>query len=122
MRDIDVLFLVEHIDRELDAVTCVMQRLQSRFGIMADARNFYLDMAYTLRRYNPKMVIFPFFYGADHLQPIAYLSKWPRACFVNMAWEQILVKLDLRMKMPRDDVAKTGVHHLCWSNEHKNFL
>ena len=82
----------------------------------------YLDMAYTVRRYNPKIVVFPFFYGADHLQPITYLSRWPRACFVNMAWEQILVKLDLRMKVPRDDVAKTKVHHLCWSNEHKNFL
>ena len=122
MRNIDVLFLVEHIDRELDAVTCVMQKLQSQFGIMADARNFYLDMAYTLNRYNPKIVVFPFFYGADHLQPIAYLSQWPRACFVNMAWEQILAKLDLRMKVPRDDVAKKKVHHLCWSNGHKNFL
>ena len=122
MRNIDVLFLVEHVDRELDAVTCVMQKLQSRFGITADARNFYLDMAYALRRYNPKIVLFPFFYGADHLQPIAYLSQWPRACFVNMAWEQILVKLDWRMKAPRDDVAKTNVHYLCWSNEHKNFL
>jgi len=122
MRNIDVLFLVEHIDRELDVVTCVMQKLQSQFGIMAEARNFYLDMAHTLRRYNPKIVVFPFFYGADHLQPIAYLSQWPGAYFVNMAWEQILAKLDLRMKAPRDDAAKTKVHHLCWSYQHKNFL
>jgi len=41
MQDIDVLFLVEHVDRQLDIVTCLMQKLESGFGITSEARNYY---------------------------------------------------------------------------------
>ena len=92
MRDIDVLFLVEHVDRELDAVTCLVHKLQERFKIMADVRNYYHDFEYSLKRYNPKVVVFPFFYGADHLYPIEYVSRWPTARFVNLAWEQMTLQ------------------------------
>jgi surface carbohydrate biosynthesis protein len=122
MKNIDVLFLVEHIDRELDAVTCITEKLQSKFGIVSDVRNYYQDFSYALRRYNPNVVVFPFFYGADHIFPTAYVERWPNACFVNMAWEQILAKLDVPMMVPRDEVAKNKINHLCWTNQHHDLL
>ena len=122
MRDIDVLFLVEHVDRELDAVTCLVHKLQERFKIMADVRNYYHDFEYSLKRYNPKVVVFPFFYGADHLYPIEYMSRWPTARFVNLAWEQILYKLHQSVKVPRDPVAKNNVFHLCWTTKYRDFV
>jgi surface carbohydrate biosynthesis protein len=122
MKNIDVLFLIEHVDRELDAVTCVMEKLKSKFGIASDVRNYYYDLYYALGRYNPKVVVFPFFYGADHIFPITYVERWPNACFINMAWEQILVKLDIRMIAPRDEIAKNKINHLCWTRQHRDFL
>jgi hypothetical protein len=122
MRNIDVLFLVEHVDRELDAVTCIIEKLQSNFGILSDARNYYFDMSYAIGRYEPKLVVVPFFYGADHLHPITLVERWPNSCFLNLGWEQILIKLDVPMKVPRDETARTRVHHICWTRQHRDFL
>jgi surface carbohydrate biosynthesis protein len=122
MQDIGVLFLVEHIDRELDVVTCLMQKLETGFAITSQARNYYYDFRHNLAQFNPKLVVFPFFYGADHLQPIQYTTKWPLAHLVNLGWEQILNKLDVGMKTPRDDISRSRVFHICWTREHQDFL
>ena len=122
MQDIGVLFLVEHIDRELDVVTCLMQKLESGFGITSQARNYYHDFRHNLAQFKPNVVVFPFFYGADHLQPIQYATRWPHAHLVNLGWEQILNKLDVGMKTPRDDVSRSRVFHICWTREHQDFL
>jgi surface carbohydrate biosynthesis protein len=122
MEEIDVLFLVEHVDRELDLVTCLMQKLESGFGITSQARGYYHDFRHNLTLWNPKVVVFPFFYGADHLQPIQYTTRWPHAHLVNLGWEQILNKLDVGMKIPRDEVSRSRVFHVCWTREHREFL
>jgi surface carbohydrate biosynthesis protein len=122
MRNIDVLFLVEHVARELDAVACIIERLRSRFGIKSDVRNYYFDLFFSLQRYKPKIVVFPFFYGADHFYPVAYIERWPSAHIVNLGWEQVLQKVDVAMKTPRDAVAKTRVHHMCWSRQYRDFM
>ncbi len=122
MKDIGALFLIEHIDRELDVVTCVMQKLKSRYGVTSLARNYYRDFKDNLATLSPKIVVFPFFYGADHLQPIRYADTWPLAHLVNLGWEQILNRLDLGMKIPRDDVSRSRVFHLCWTLKHRDFM
>ena len=122
MRNVDVLFLVEHVDRELDAVACIIEKLQSNFGISSDARNYYYDMSYAVGRYDPKIVVMPFFYGADHIYPITYTERWPNAKFLNLGWEQILIKVDVPMKVPRDEAARKRVHHICWTLQHRDFL
>lgn len=61
MQDIGVLFLVEHIDRELDVVTCLMQKLEAGFGITSQARNYYHEFRHNLALCNPSVVVFPFF-------------------------------------------------------------
>ena len=46
----------------------------------------------------------------------------PLAHLVNLGWEQILNKLDVGMKTPRDDVSRSRVFHICWTREHQDFL
>ena len=122
MREINVLFLVEHVARELDVVTCLVQKLRAQFGIDAEVKSYYRDFAYNLEAYIPKIVVVPFFYGADHPYPIKYLARWPEAKFLNLAWEQILMKVDYGMKTPRDDIARERVLHICWTQEYRDFL
>ena len=119
MRNIDILFFVEHVDRELDAVTCLVERLDRQFSLRADIRNFYTDMKYCLRRYNPSIVVTPFFYFVNHHPMKDYVAAWPNAFFFNMAWEQILYKLHLTVKVPKDSFAKTRVHHVCWTKRYR---
>jgi surface carbohydrate biosynthesis protein len=122
MHEVDVLFLVEHVARELDVVTCLAAKLKRQFGLEVQVSSYYLDFERNLQTYNPKIVVVPFFYGADALEPRRYFSRWPRATFINLAWEQILLQVDIGVKTPRDEAARTGVYYLCWTPEHRDFL
>jgi hypothetical protein len=99
-----------------------MHKLESRFAITSVARNYYRDFTHSLATLNPEVVVFPFFYNADHLQIIQYVTRWPLARLVNLGWEQILNKLDIGMKTPRDDVSRRRVSHICWTLDHQDFL
>jgi hypothetical protein len=44
------------------------------------------------------------------------------ARFVNLSWEQILDKIDVGMKIPRDDIARTGIYRVCWTREYRDFM
>jgi surface carbohydrate biosynthesis protein len=121
MRNLDFLFLVEHIARELDVVTCLAEKLRRAYGAQVEVKSYFLDVDSTLLTCRPKVVIFPFFYGSNSSSS-QYLAMWPEATFVNMCWEQMLSKIDISMKVPRDDTARARVVHLCWSNRHQEFL
>jgi surface carbohydrate biosynthesis protein len=122
MREKDVLFLVEHITRELDLVTCLVQKLRAQFGIAAEVRSYYHDFKYNFKKYKPKVVVFPFFYGANNRYVIEYLAEWPEAKLLNLAWEQILMKVDYAMMAPRDCWSRENVFHICWTQKHRDFL
>jgi surface carbohydrate biosynthesis protein len=122
MRNIDILFFIEHVDRELDVAACLVERLERRFAIHAEVRNFYSDMRFCLRRYNPAIVVTPFFYYLDHHPMKDYVAAWPKATFFNMAWEQILYKVHTNVKIPKDRFAKTNVRHVCWTERYRKLL
>jgi surface carbohydrate biosynthesis protein len=122
MEDIDVLFLVERVAREMETVTCLTHVLAAEHGLESEVRSYYNDFDTVRTRFSPRVVVFPFFYGADHDHPVEYLKAWPKAEFLTLAWEQILMSVDHGMKTPRDDAAKTRVHHICWTADHKRFL
>ena len=122
MRKINVLFLIEHVARELDVVTCLVQKLRAQFGIGAEVKSYYNDFAYNLKTYRPEIVVFPFFYGADNPYAIEYLVRWPETIFLNLAWEQLLMEVDYGMKTPRDDSAREMVMHICWTQKYLDFL
>jgi surface carbohydrate biosynthesis protein len=122
MRPIDVLFFIEHVDRELDAATCIVEMLERRFGISADIRNFYTDMRYCLRRYQPAVVVTPFCYFLDHHPMKDYVAAWPDAIYFNMAWEQINYKMNQTVKIPKDSFARGRVHHVCWTEQYRDVI
>jgi surface carbohydrate biosynthesis protein len=122
MRKINVLFLIEHVARELDVITCLVQKLRTQFGIDAEVKSYYNDFTYNLETYRPEIVVFPFFYGADNPYAIEYLARWPETKFLNLAWEQILMEVDYGMKTPRDDSARERVMHICWTQKYFDFL
>ncbi len=122
MRNIDVLFFIEHVDRELDAATCIVEMLERDHGITADIRNFYSDMLYCLGRYRPAVVVTPFFYFLDHHPMKDYVAAWPDAAFFNMAWEQINYKMNETVNIPKDSFARDKVKHVCWTKKYRDQL
>jgi hypothetical protein len=122
MREVDALFLVEHVDRELDAVTCIVEILRRDYSLECEVRNFYSDMLYCLSRYRPTVLVTPFFYSSDIHPMKDYLATWPNAAVFNMAWEQILYTMNKTVKIPKDDFAKTKVSHVCWTAKYLDFI
>ncbi|HXF54869.1 MAG TPA: hypothetical protein VNK52_12165 [Hyphomicrobiaceae bacterium] len=122
MRSVDVLFLIEHVDRELDAASCIVEVLERRFAISADIRNYYSDMLFCLGRYQPAIVVTPFCYFLDHHPMKDYAAAWPKALFFNMAWEQILYRMNETVKVPKDAFARGRVHHVCWTRKYRDFI
>jgi surface carbohydrate biosynthesis protein len=99
-----------------------MQKLRTQYGIDAEVKSIYHDFAHNLETYNPKVVVFPYFYGADDTHENEYLARWPEAKCLNLAWEQILLKVDYGIKTPRDDIARQRVVHICWTQKYLDFL
>ncbi len=121
MKPVDVLITIEHVDRELDAASCVAYLLRTRLGLSVEVRNFYADYPLALRL-DPKVLAVPFFYFKGHSPMQEYLERWPQAQVLNLAWEQILYKMNQTIKVPSDDVAKRHVWHVCWTREYRTFL
>lgn len=121
--EIDVLWLVEHVARELD-VACVVKALaESRYGVGITIRNIYYHAKEVLRNFKPRVVVHPFFYfmkGA--LATEDFVGAWPNSTHFNLAWEQIHYKAHLKIKAPSDDFTKHKVIHHAWGDFYKDYL
>lgn len=122
-REIDVLWLVEHVAREFD-VACVAKVLLERdFGLRAEIRNVYRDIREYLVEFHPRVVVHPFVYfvkGAMGTEEI--FERWPDAIHVNAAWEQIHYRAHENIKAPADELARNGVVHRAWGNFYADYL
>lgn len=123
MKKIDVLWLVEHIAREMD-VACVVKALaKERYGINIAVRHIYLHARSAMRWLLPRVVVHPFFYFTDGaLATEDYVQIWPQATHFNLAWEEIHYKAHLATKAPADDFAKQRVIHHAWGDFYKDYL
>ena len=121
-RHIDVLWLVEHVDRELDvAISCGIE-LERRFGLTVEIANYYADFERITAEVVPNVVLVPFFFSADDIGSKEYLSAWPGATIINLRWEQILYKANSTLKQLRGDVARDTVPHVAWSADSRDEL
>ncbi len=122
-KDIEVLWMVEHIAREMDVACAVKALAESRFDLNIEIRNVYQHAAESLRNLNPRVVVHPFFYFKDGaLATDDYVEIWPEAVHFNLAWEEIHYKAHLKLKAPADDFTRNNVIHHAWGNFYKQYL
>lgn len=70
----------------------------------------------------PSVVAFPWFYEDDD-GPIRRARKlWPRARYVNLAWEQVLQNINESVKTPHGELARTEVCHFAWGDFYRDLL
>ncbi len=118
----EALALIEHVDRELDLLCLLKHKLEKEHGIHLQIRNFYADAPQLLMGKPPRIVLVPFFYGADDLVMCDYVAAWPDAVYLNLAWEQIFYPSHQSIKQPRGDMAKEKVIHAAWSRTFVDYL
>ncbi len=121
-RDVDVLWLVEHVSRELDVACAVGAYLEQSSGLKFEVKSFTYHINDVLRRSNPRVVCFPHFYTADEQAIAEYVTRWPSSVFVNLAWEEIFFNGQMKIKAPVGEVAKQKVMHHAWGEFYSSYL
>ena len=121
MKEVDVIFFVEHKDRELESVKLIASHLK-KTGKKVLILSIFYHLNY-LFKYKAKIFVFPYLLSKNDW-PVSLLYKMYRdsAVYVNMNWEQLLAPVNLRYKKPKDDFTKKKVYQFCWDESFKSFL
>ena len=118
----DIIIFVEHVVRELD-IACILKYLiYERYGINVIIASIVDDLDDTIIEYLPKIVVTPFFYSANDYGIEKMIAKWNDITFINLMFEQVLQKINQRVKVPHDEYAKKYVFHHAWSKSYGDFL
>lgn len=119
---IDILWLVEHVAREMDTACAVAAMLRAK-GRDVRVRHMYYHADDALARFDPAVVVHPFFYFArGALGTEQYVERWPDAAHCNMNWEQLHYHAHEQAKAPADDWARTRVIHHAWGDFARDYL
>jgi len=122
MKKTDVLWLVEHIVREMDVACAVKRLIQDRYGINIEIRNIYFHANDVMKEFIPSIVVFPFLYRISDLAIEDYVGIWPEATYFNLAWEQVHYNAHLKMKAPGDGFTRQRVIHHAWGDFYRDYL
>jgi surface carbohydrate biosynthesis protein len=118
----DVVFLIEHKDRELDTVKEIAGCLKKEFGLSSYVISAYFHTP-CLLFIRTKMLVMPYIFSQDlELVKSARRIFGDKVFYVNMNWEQVLSEGMKESKAPRDDFVKRKVIHLAWDDAFKNYL
>lgn len=122
MRDVDVVYLCEHIARELDVACAVKYLLEEKHGLSVEVLPIQTAGEWATKNLWPKIVAVPYSYRVDEYYNRSFLRRWPNVIVFNLAWEQLLYDAFVEEKMPSDEFAKHYVFHHAWGEFHKERL
>lgn len=118
---VDVIFFVEHKDRELESISAIANLLKDK-GISSLILSTYFHTHYALV-YSAKMYIFPYMLNRSDW-PVCLIADMyeDTVLYMNMNWEQLLSSVNLSYKKPQDGFVKKQVKHLVWNDPFKDYL
>jgi len=118
----DVIFWVEHKDRELDSYKEVARILKEKYNLNSlIISNFF--HSYYLWLYKPRLIIW---------NNLTNNMGWPdgfiwnlykeNIIYVSHRWEQLLFPVNYKFKAPKNDFEKTVVKFFVWNDDFKHYL
>ena len=121
-KKVDVIFWVEHKDRELESYKEVAKILKEKYNLNSlIISNFF--HSYYLWIYKPKLVIW---------NNLTDNKGWPdgfiwnlykdQITYVSHRWEQLLSPINYKFKAPRNNFEKEKVKLFVWNDEFKDYL
>lgn len=116
-KEVDVIFFVEHKDRELESIELICSKLKEQ-GIKTIILSTFFHLIH-LYFYRPKIVVFPYLMSQkDWPVELVYSLYSDNIKYINMNWEQLLSTVNQEYKKPQDKFVKEQVIQLSWD---KNF-
>ncbi|MCC7447343.1 MAG: hypothetical protein IT324_08010 [Anaerolineae bacterium] len=115
-RPVDVIWVIEHVARELDVACAVKALVEQRYGLTVEILSIQANVRVVTRQWQPRLVVTPFLYGA-HLAAIShFIAFWHDPIYFNLAWEQLFSKSTEKYKAIVGDFTKHHVIHHAWGD------
>lgn len=128
-RSVDVLFFVEHRDRELEVVSAVAKILRDRHGLSVAIASAIFHPILSALVIRPRVVVSTGIapaksetQGPEFIHAIFQSVYGESITYACMNWEQILSPINKSFRPPRDPFTRTQVHHMSWGTAYRQFL
>ena len=126
---VDVMFFVEHRDRELEVIAAVTRVLRERYRLSVAVASTLYSPVVSAAFIRPRVVVSTGIapsksesHGPEFIHAI-FNSVYGRSItYACMNWEQVLSPINKSFRPPRDHLTKTRVHHVSWGADYRNFL
>ena len=115
MQNIDVVYLYEHVARELDVACAVKCIAEQHYGIRIQLVQYPTGVPRALSQFRPRVVALPFCY-TEHEYSDLCLLDWRKSVCFNVAWEQLLYHGNREAKTPRGEFSCKHVIHHAWGD------
>lgn len=121
-KNIDIVFFIEHKDREIQSIKLIAKKLNNEFGYKSIILSTVFH-AHKLLSLKPKIIIFPYLLNQnDWPIRLAFKLYGNSVEYMTMNWEQLLFPVNQKYKKPQDNFVKNQVLHIAWDEDFKKFL
>ena len=121
-KKIDVIFQVEHVDRELESYKAVAKNIKEKYG-MTSLIISNMFHSYYLFFYKPKIVIWNNLQqNISGLNGFMWATYGENIKYISHRWEQLLFPYKFKLVAPKNNFEKNEVIFFTWYDEFKNYL
>lgn len=121
-KDIDVLFFIEHVDREMKGTLKVKQELEEKYGLSVHVASIGFGLFDAWRHYSPKVICMPYCRSNKSVMVRLFKTRNPHTICINLNYEQLLSPATELYKKPQGDFAKKELIQFVWGNHFKRYL
>lgn len=122
MQNIDIVFFIEHKDRELDSILAIRRVLKKKYNISSIVLHKHFHLHF-LNRYRPKICIVPYFLSKEY-NPASFIHDLygDTVIYVSYNWEQLLTYRSKLRKKIKSEYTKKKVIQFIWNKSYIDFL
>ena len=121
-KDIDVLFFVEHIDREMKGTLKVKQLLENNYGLSVHVASIGFGLYESWRKYSPKVICLPYCRSDKSVMVRLFKTRNPNTVCINLNYEQLLSPATEIYKKPQGEFANKELVQFVWGKHFKRYL
>ena len=122
MEKVDLVYFVEHVARELDIACAVKAILVINTDVSVKIASITHGLENLLDAYQPNVVALPYCVALHEAGLDAIVRRWPKAKYINLAYEQVLGKAQKDLNSPKDEFARKHVVQHAWGDFFAQYL
>ena len=123
MKKIDVLFFIEHKDRELDITLAITSILREKYGLNVKVASLLFDGLTCAFQFSPKVVITPSTaFGKGSVAWLFFMIYGQNIEYINLNYEQFISSWKGKYKTPSNKNCIMYQKQFVWGKYFKNSL